>query len=171
MKVLLLYVPSRTSQKRYIPIGLLYVAGIIEREGHEARIHDLYLHDLHLMQLGELDRLIGDYRPDIIGFGGIASSYGKTKLLSIHLKRMYPGILQIAGGSLASVAEYLLARSPVDLVLHGETEQTLPMLLHRVARGEDWTGIPGTSHRSGAGIARHVPPPQVEDLDTIPIPP
>lgn len=171
MRVLLLYVPSRTSRTPFIPLGLLYAAGIIGREGHEARIHDLYLHDLHLARLDELDRLIDDYRPDIIGFGGIASSYGKTKRLSLHLKEKYPRIFQMAGGSLASVYEYLLARSPVDLVFHGETEATLPMLLHRIGHGEDWTGIPGTSHRSGAGITRHDPPPQIEDIDTIPLPP
>ena len=171
MRVLLLNVPSRTTRERFIPLGLLYVAGIINREGHEARIHDLYLHDIHLGRLDDLDRLVGTYKPEIIGFGGIASSYGKTKRLSIHLRQKYPSILQMAGGSLASVYEYLLTRAPVDLVFHGETEGTLPVFLQRVEKNESREGIPGTSHRSGSGVHRNPPAPQNEDLDTIPIPP
>ena len=171
MRVLLLNVPSRTVNERFPPLGLLYVAGIVGRAGHEARIHDLYFHDIHLRSLDDLDRLVGEYRPDLIGFGGIASSYGKTRILSNHLRQKYPRILQMAGGSLASVYEYLLAKTAVDIVFHGETEQTMPVFLDRIAKGEAWSGIPGTSHRSGDGMTRNPPAPQIEDLDTIPIPP
>ncbi|HXW98948.1 MAG TPA: radical SAM protein [Methanomicrobiales archaeon] len=171
MRVLLLNVPSRTVNEKFPPLGLLYVAGIVGRAGHEARIHDLYFHDLHLRRLDDLDRLVDEYQPDLIGFGGIASSYGKTRILSDHLRQRYPHILQMAGGSLASVYEFLLAKTAVDIVFHGETEQTLPVFLERVARNEAWTGIPGTSHRSDNAITRNPPAPQVEDLDSIPIPP
>jgi anaerobic magnesium-protoporphyrin IX monomethyl ester cyclase len=171
MRVLLLNVPSRTSQARFVPLGLLYVAGIVMRERHEARIHDLYLHDMQLQRLEEIDQLIESYHPDLIAFGGIASSYGRTKRLSLHLREKYPSIPQMAGGALASVYECLLTRTAVDLVFHGETELTLPIFLHRLEDHENWKGIPGTSHRSGREIHRNPPHPQLEDLDTIPLPP
>jgi radical SAM superfamily enzyme YgiQ (UPF0313 family) len=173
MRFLLLYVPSRTISVRtkFLPLGLLYVGGIIERAGHEVKIHDLYLHDLRLEQMDKLDQLIEEYGPDVIGFSGIASSYGKTKRISIHLRQRYPHIIQMAGGSLASVYEHLLTKASVDLVFHGEAELAMPIFLQRIANKEEWTGIPGTSHHSGTGTLRNDPSPQIEDLDTIPIPP
>ena len=71
-----------------LPLGLLYVGAIIERCGHEAKIADPYLDDFELKDFdsggfGKINSIIEDYQPSIIGYGGIATSYGRTKRLSI----------------------------------------------------------------------------------------
>lgn len=175
-RVLLINVPSRRGKSgRMVPMGLLYVGGILERAGHSAKVYDPHLDDENLERFdrgdfADLDELIVSYRPDIVGFGGIASSYGRMKKLSHHITERCPQALQMAGGPLASVFTLLIEKTDVDVVLHGEAERTLPLLLDRIAAGLPWTDVPGISGRSGGTIFRNPLAPQVEDLDEIPFP-
>jgi radical SAM superfamily enzyme YgiQ (UPF0313 family) len=157
-------------------MGLLYAGSIIERCGHSVKIYDPYINDENLTHLdcgnySELDEILNDFHPDIVGFGGIASSFGRTKKLSYYIHQNYPDILQISGGPLASVYELLLTRTNVDLVFHGETERTLPVFLERYINGRSYVDIDGISTVSPTGEIRRNPLAlQIENLDDIPIP-
>lgn len=176
-RILLINVPSRRGKGgKMLPMGLLYAGSIIERCGHSVKIYDPYLNDENLTKLDngdylELDGILEDYRPNIIGFGGIASSFGRTKKISGYINQNYPNILQISGGPLASVYKLLLTRTNVDLVFHGETERTLPVFLERHCNGLPYADIPGISTISSTGEMHRNPlAPQIENLDVIPIP-
>ena len=176
MNILLINVPSRRGIEGFaLPLGLLYVGTIIERCGHKAKIVDLYLDDLELKGLDEgnlenIDKLIADYKPSIIGYGGIATSYGRTKRLCLHIKSRYPEIVQVAGGPLASVYELLLTKAKVDTVFHGETEVSLPIFLERIEQKASVHNTPGTSYLLNEKVVRNAPPEQIKDLDIIPFP-
>jgi radical SAM superfamily enzyme YgiQ (UPF0313 family) len=176
-RVLLINVPSRRGKGGImLPLGLLYAGSIIERSGHSARIYDPYLNDENLIKLengnfSELDTILEEYHPDIVGFGGIASSFGHTHRISSYIKRKYPGILQISGGPLASVYKLLLTKTNVSLVFHGEAELTLPVFLERYCNGLPYTDIAGISTIDPEGeIHRNPLASQIEDLDEIPLP-
>ncbi len=128
-----------------LPLGLLYVGGILERAGHAVEIYDPYCNDPELTRFdkgnfSELDTAIQRFNPEIIGFGGIASSYGRTKKVSGYIHDNYPDIFQIAGGPLSSLYELLLTHTHVSLVFHGETEITLPQFLEKFKCRESWDG-------------------------------
>ena len=174
---LLIDVPSRKGKGgKDAPLGLLYVGGIIERCGHIVKIYDPWLNDNNLTRLDrgdytELDVILKEFHPDIVGFGGIASSYGRTKKLSCHIKEKYPGVLQIAGGPLASVYKLLLQKTNVNLVFHGETERTLPLFLERYCAGLPYLDTLGISTINPNGFIRRNPlAPQIENIDEIPFP-
>jgi anaerobic magnesium-protoporphyrin IX monomethyl ester cyclase len=175
-RILLINVPSRRVSGNEIPLGLLYAGSIIERCGHIAKIYDPYLTDENLTKLDngnytQLDGILEDYRPDIVGFGGIASSFGRTKKISAYINGKHPDILQISGGPLASVYTLLLTRTNVDLVFHGETEHTLPVFMERYCNGLPYADILGISTISSTGeIHRNPLAPQIENLDEIQIP-
>jgi len=177
MNVLLINVPSRSGRGgKVLPLGLLYVGGIIERTSHSVNIVDPYNKDPELTSFdngdySEIDKTIIQFHPKIIGFGGIASSYGRTKKISEYIHRKYPDILQIAGGPLASVYDLLLTNTYVNLVFHGETENTFPQFLEKIEREEAWQGIDGTSYRNGDRIIRNPLSKPIENLDIVPIPP
>jgi len=164
MNVLLVNVPSR-KEGFMLPLGLLYVGAIVERCGHKAKIVDPYLNDTNF-----LNKTIEEFNPTIIGFGGIATSYGRTKQLSLYIKDSYPDIVQIAGGALASTYELLLTRTKIDVVFHGETEVSLPLFLERLAHGKLFHDMPGISYLSKGQVIRNEPPKQIENLDEIPLP-
>lgn len=173
MNVLLVNVPSRKGKGGFgLSLGLLYVGAIIERCGHKAKLVDLYLET----DLGEnfdsrcLDNVIESFKPDIIGYGGISTSYGKTKQLSMHIKEKYLNIIQIAGGPLATTFELLLTKAKLDIVFHGETEISLPMYLEQLAKGGPIHGIPGISYLLNGQVVRNPPAEQIENLDDVPFP-
>jgi len=176
MNILLINTPSRKGLGGFmLPLGLLYVGGIVERCGHRARVVDPYLQDLELRDFDSnkfdyIDELIEDFEPTIVGYGGIATSYGRAKRLALHVKERHPNIVQIAGGALASVDELLLTRARVDAVFHGETEISLPIFLEKAEGGQPFTAVPGISFLSEGKIVRNAMAEQVKDLDTIPLP-
>ena len=144
MKILFVNVPSRAGPGGlFSPMGLLYAAGACMRAGHEARIHDLYLDP-------DPWQAIGEFNPDIIGFGGIATSYGRFKALSAEVRERCRGVRQIVGGPLASCLPLIYEHCKVNAIFTGEGEVSLPAYLN--------TGL----------VLKDVP--QVE-LDTIPLPP
>ncbi|MBN1526091.1 MAG: B12-binding domain-containing radical SAM protein [Candidatus Omnitrophica bacterium] len=175
MNVLLINSPSRKGGGSMLPQGLLYAGSAVEREGHKAAIYDPYLDpsDIEKFDAGDFSKiseLIGSFKPSIIGYGGVSTSYGRTKKLSQFVKANYPGILQIAGGPLASITRLLLENAGIDAVFHGEVETSLPYFLDKVAAGGDWKSTPGISHRSDGIITRNKNPEQIKDLDSIPFP-
>ncbi len=176
-RILLINVPSRRGRGgKTLPLGLLYAGSIIERCGHIAKIYDPYLNDENLTKLDsgdytELGGILEEFHPDIVGFGGIASSFGRTKKISGYINIKHPDILQISGGPLASVYKLLLTKTNVGIVFHGETERTLPIFLERHCNGLPYADIPGISTISPLGvISRNPLAPQIENLDEIPLP-
>jgi len=176
MNILLINVPSRKGIGGFVlPFGLLYVGTIIEKSGHRAKIIDPYLDDLELKDFDhdnfdKIDAIIEDYKPTIIGYGGIATSYGRTKRLSIHIKNNYPKITQIAGGPLASVYDLLLTKTKVDVVFHGEAEVSLPIFLESFEQKEPIYNILGISFLQNGKVVRNKLAEQIKDLDSISLP-
>ncbi len=176
MNILLINVPSRKGRGGFmLPIALLYVGGIIERCGHKAEVLDLYLDDVELKDFdshnfNKIFKAIENFKPSIVGYGGIATSYGRTKKLSMSIKEKYPEIFQIAGGALSSVYELLLTKTGVDLVFHGETEVKLPNFLIRFKQKELFYDLPGISYLLNGEVVKNNPASQIEDLDMVPVP-
>jgi len=176
MHIILINVPSRKGEGgKFLPLGLLYLGGIIERCGHSVNIIDPYCIDSELKSFdredySDIDEIIRVHQPKIICFGGIASSYGRTKKLSKYIHKNYPDIFQIAGGPLASVYELLLQNTSINLIFHGETENTFPHFLDKFEKNENWEMINGISYLKDHLIMRNPIVAQIENLDTIPFP-
>lgn len=158
-----------------LPLGLLYAASIIERAGHRAKILDPHIDDLELtvMDSGDFSgifKAIDDFKPSVIGYGGIATSFGRTKKISLAVKERFNSIIQIAGGPLASVSGLLLNKTAIGVVFHGETEASLPVFLDKIAYGKLLEGVPGISYRNGDKVLKNQDAEQVAYLDTIPFP-
>jgi len=176
MNILLINVPSRGGEGGFIiPFGLLYVASIVERSGHKVKIVDPYLYNIEPQDfdssgIAKIAGIIDDFNPSIIGYGGISTSYGRTKRLSQSVKEKYPNILQIVGGPLSSVYELLLKNAAIDIVFHGETENNLPLFLDRLSRNEPIQHTEGISYLSEGNVIKNKLPKQIENLDDIPLP-
>ncbi|MFA6078150.1 MAG: radical SAM protein [Candidatus Omnitrophota bacterium] len=176
MKIVLINVPSRKGKAGFwLPLGLLYAASIIERCGHKPIIVDPYIDDVDLKKFDSgdfsvIDAALSLHKPVVVGFGGIATSYPRTKKLSRYIKEKYPRTLQIVGGPLASVYELLLTKSDVDVVFHGETEVSLPVFLEKVGTNGPFSDVPGISYLQDGKLSKTQMPEQVKDLDSIPMP-
>ena len=176
-KALLIWVPSRRGRGagKSFPVGLLYVGRTLEALGVEASIYDVYQHAFGREDGDEFcrDRIIDQIardKPQIVGFSGIATSYGWTKALSLAIKEAHPDVLQLVGGALCSTDDLLLTKTAVDVVFHGESEVTLPAFIDRLRRDAGWDDMAGISHRRDGEAVRNPPAEQIADLDEIPYP-
>jgi len=176
MNILLINVPSRKGKGSLeMPAGLLYAGSAIKRSGYRVKIIDLYLYDFSDLDQGNekldfVDKVISEFDPAVVGFGGIATSYGRVKRLSEYIKRANPEITQIAGGALSSVYDLLLKNTRVDVIFYKEAEVNLVNFLDSLKNNKSFNNIEGISYREGENIKVNSSLEQVKDLDDIPFP-
>lgn len=176
MRILFINLPSRKGLGGLcIPLGPLYAASAVKRSGHHVMILDPHQQDHELIAFDKgdfsvIDQAVRSFVPDLIGFGGIATSYGRAKKLSLYLNRRYPSVLQIAGGPLSSVYRLLLMNTKVSFVFHGETENSLPEFLGCLEAKADPRNTLGISFERQGVIVRNPQAQQISNLDDIPMP-
>jgi radical SAM superfamily enzyme YgiQ (UPF0313 family) len=170
-------------EKERIPLGVLCLGGVLERDGFTAEVVDLDRLYLDWLAGEEKDREDRDFsvlaasrlaRADVglFGFSSICSSYPLTLCIATALKRLRPDALVILGGPQATAtAEETLAAFPsVDVVVRGEGETTLPALVRSLALREDLRSVNGIAFRRSGEIVRTPDSPLLTDLDSLPPP-
>jgi len=170
-------------QRQRIPLGVLCLASILQREGIATDVFDL--DRLYLDWLGGdgVDPEHRDFSASVaarlacadvrfFGLGTICSSYPLTLRIATALKRLRPDVRVILGGPQATgTAEQTLNAFPaVDVVVRGEGELVLPRLLEALAAGEDLHSVAGLVFRGPRGVACTPDSPLLTDLDSLPMP-
>ena len=161
-------------------LGLLSLAAVLEGKGHGVRIVDLnrvyleYASDLNAHNFRDFAQIaaqaVACSHAAVYGFGSICSSYPLTIRIASALKGLLPEATVLLGGPQASVVdvETLQAFPCVDLVLRGEAEGSLPVLLNELERHRRLDSVPGLTFRDGARIYRNASSPVIQDLDLLP---
>ncbi|TFG44778.1 MAG: hypothetical protein E4H31_03600, partial [Dehalococcoidia bacterium] len=169
MKVLLVG-PARLTleEQKYatFPNGLLSMAAVLEKHGHEVKIYD---GNIDVKQPADFV----DFAPGIIGFT-VASGPKITDaiVLSQEFKQLIPAASLIWGGTHPSVLpEQTLIEPYIDFIAIGAGEYTLLELVEHLETGatrlED---IKGLVFKQDGKIIRNEPRPFIEDLDELPNP-
>jgi len=148
---------------RLEPLGLELVAESARQRGHEVRVLDLQA-DTH----DGLHRVLDDWRPDVVAFGvNYLANVPEVVDLSKEVKRRLPRSAVVVGGHSASfVAEDLLehAEGAIDVVLRGEGEASMPLLLDVLEQDRAAIAtVPGAVTTQGNGPA----PVFVKSLDDV----
>lgn len=167
------------------PLGLAYLAAVLEANGYEVKILDaLALGNEQRESLGDgivrvglsekqIKESIGEYVPDIVGIGCMFSGQETDHLrVAKFAKDVCPKALVVCGGAHASVSpESLMRDDNVDLVVRGEGETTFLELLKCLEQGGEFLHLTGTVTRNGNGTLLFNPPRElIGDLDTLPFP-
>jgi anaerobic magnesium-protoporphyrin IX monomethyl ester cyclase len=180
MRILLVSPESKTwSSRRHIPLGLGYLAAVLEKEGHQVQLWDGAVEDEPLPDFldGQAFDLVGiTSATPLIHEAWEAAGDARARDSLTILGGPHPTLMP--GES--------LEQPQVDLVVRGEAEDTILEIVRLLAkdRGEidaqtgsrqfasgDWEEIAGLSFRNAAGEIIHNPlrkPPQ--DLDRLPFP-
>ena len=148
---------------RLEPLGLELVAAAARRAGHAVRLIDLQVAPLRLF-----DRLLSDWRPDVIALScNYLPNIPEIVDLAKRVRRLLPDVFVFAGGhSVSFTAAEVLSHGTgaIDCILKGEGEAAVPVLLDAVAAGRrDLAHVPGAVFVGGEGA----PPRFVDDLDGI----
>jgi len=177
-------IPISWERSCAMPLGLAYLAAVIERE-HEVKILDCLVEGYNkitpindaIIRYGldwdEIRKYIHKYMPDIVGVSSMFSdqSCNAHKICEIA-KDVDSHCITIMGGVHPScVPEMVMADKNVDFVILGEGEETFPCLLRHIEDGKEPFNIDGLVYRDKTGkLIVNRKTKFIKDLDSIPFP-
>jgi anaerobic magnesium-protoporphyrin IX monomethyl ester cyclase len=164
--------PGRGGLKRGLlpPLGIAYVAAVLERAGHEVRLLDAPAEEL------DFDGLVAEAAamgPGLIGISAMTPTSLHAYRLAERFKERLPAVPVVLGGAhgVCYPEEILKKCAAIDFVATGEGERTAVELAAAVAAGSGVERIRGLALRGPDGKPFRTPPADpVLDLDEIPFP-
>ena len=167
---ILLVVYDNGSYTHLFPMGLGYVAAVLEQCGHDVEV---YNQDYHHFPDPHLTRFLDDNHFDVIAVSVIAGYYQYRKLLSISeaINDSKNRPLYIIGGyGPTPEPEFFLNKTGADVVVLGEGEETTVDLMTAIDKKTPMADVLSIAYRDGSEIKINARRPLIEDLDTIPWP-
>jgi len=172
-KVLL--VNPNEMQPPVAPIGLDYIASSLELAGFEVDLIDLCFASSFKV---ELEAYFRDHDPVAVGVTVRNTDdcyYLSQEFILPRIKEIIDYIrgkthrsLILGGVGFSVMPEPILAYLDVALGIWGDGERVLPTLLHKMAAGEGFAGIPGLTYRKDGEYHRN--PPDLSELLDLPLP-
>lgn len=193
MKILLISPPIEILKEKgefisiIAPLGLAYLAAVLEKEGHEVKILDclaLSARNPTKIKRGKhifirysppnsfIKKYIKDFQPSLVGISNLISpTEQETIKLAKTIKKIFPNTLTVLGGSNAtSRAGFFIKIPEIDFVVSGEGEETLSELIKQIPN-KKYNNIKGLTYKDSRGKVSFNPPrPFIQDLDKLPFP-
>ncbi|MCM2267706.1 MAG: B12-binding domain-containing radical SAM protein [Elusimicrobiales bacterium] len=158
--------PPGVHPRFFPPLGIGYIASMLEKDGHQVTISDLYL-----QKWNAIFPVLGAADYDIIGITCIFPSRAGVHDLIELVARRYPRAKLLLGGPFATVMADKLAAIPgVTAVAIGEAELTAAELVNAIRDGRPLSEVKGIAFNEGGRVLRTPPRGYIEDLDTVPFP-
>jgi len=168
--VLLIY-PPYTYPKKSPPIGLAYIAAVLEKEGYSVEIADMSVLG---MDYKDLEKKVRQNKSKLVGISFMTNQYKEAVNISRIAKDIDSRIPVIAGGPhVSALPEEILAHESVDIAVIGEGENTVLELADELLNGNGNTAfnnLSGIAYKKGNEICINKPRQLIEDLDSLPFP-
>lgn len=134
-----------------VPLGLLYLASSLEKDGHKVIVID---GEPQLMSVSQIVNKIIEINPDSVGVSSTTPEFHLTKEIVTQVKAFNKKIITIVGGAHVSVLpnESLYEYPDIDYVVVGEGEHSITRILRDKPK------------------ERVVRSPVIEDLDSLTLP-
>lgn len=161
---------------KYPPLGLGYIASVLEKSGHEVKIIERKLFVNYSFDrrqyLMEADKRTKEellsFEPDIVGI----TSTTPAIMDAFHVARLVKGldrrILTVIGGSHPSIMPEQTLRQcdSLDILCRGEGE----FVMLEMANGIEWRQIKGISYKNGDNVISNENRDSFDELDRMPYP-
>jgi len=189
-RILFIYPPLTThtdyateSKGTHPPIGISYVAALMERECYECRIIDAvvegYYHEEPLgdniirygLSFEEITRRVAEFGPDLVGVSNLFSSSAEDSIrVCSAVKAAGRDIVTMIGGPHPSaIPEHPLASPDVDFAILGEGEIPTQSLVRALEKGDE-SLLEGVAYIKDGTMVRSERKTYVDNLDTLPFP-
>jgi radical SAM superfamily enzyme YgiQ (UPF0313 family) len=148
------------------PLGLMYIAAVLEKAGHAVQIYDADPeYEATIIQE------IKDFKPELIGLSFLTVGYQRAFNLCKELKKELPDVTYCAGGVHTTVKPpETLQEFDLDFIVVGEGEDTIVEVCEKLEKKEGLAGVKGVMYRENGGIVDNGGRDMIKDLDTIPFP-
>jgi radical SAM superfamily enzyme YgiQ (UPF0313 family) len=166
MKTLLINPPSPSAEVPIMPMGLLYIAAVLEQNGHEVEIFDLLVSRCSTKKIRDK---LEKYQPDIVGTTSVTLNFPGSSDILKYCKSLNKDIITVIGGPHVTFTpvETLTEAPWIDIVVRGEGEQTML----DIVSGKRLADIDGIAYRDKKdGIKLTGERRLIENLDELPQP-
>jgi anaerobic magnesium-protoporphyrin IX monomethyl ester cyclase len=188
MKVLLinppqLFYPGSDPPAGNLPLGLMYIAAVLEKAGYEAEILDAFMTDTSFLKVGDTLEVGMPYgkireeirrrKPDIVGIAAPFTCQAEHAIRVGNIaKGIDPGILTVVGGPhvTAVPVEFLEEAKNIDVVVVGEGEYAMVDIAKVFEGAKKISDVQGIAYREDGLIKQNALRPFIEDLDELPYP-
>lgn len=166
-----------------LPLGLMYIAAVLERGGHEASILDAFMEDPLVWKSEEKTMIgmpprrireeIGKRNPDVVGVSNPFTSQLENAIAICGLaKEVNPRIVTVVGGPHVSAVplQFLSQAKSADIAVIGEGEQAMLDLASIIEKNKKLSEVPGIAFRNGNAIIQTQPRSWLKNLDELPYP-
>lgn len=151
------------------PLGLLYLAAVLRREGYEVSVLQADYYGLSVEQTADI---VLFHNPAVVGFSLTQRAAPSTlKIVELLRKRGFTGHIT-SGGYLPSLCteDFLNRATEVDSAIVGEGEETFLELIKCLDYGRPWNYVSGLAYRNGNSVVINRLRPLIKDLDILPFP-
>lgn len=187
MKILLLNPPfplfPGESKFASPPLGLAYIAAVLQKCGHDVRILDSVVEGYHTetnfqgnvlvygLSYKEIIERIRDFDPHIIGISCVFSTLHTIVLsLSAAIKEMLPEIKIVVGGTHATVlAEQLISNPAIDFIIKGEGEYAMSGLMEHLSGKLMPEEVDNLVWKKNGSVSSN-PQKFIQNIDELPLP-
>ena len=145
------------------PLGALYVAGCLQRAGHECKFVGTRGNSV----VDEVRR----FAPHVVAYGATTGLHRYYLGLNAHLKQRFPRLISLLGGPHPTYFPEVIQTPGLDVICRGEGEDAAVELCNAIESGSDyrfirdlWVKHEGTIYANPARELRR-------DLDELPFPP
>jgi anaerobic magnesium-protoporphyrin IX monomethyl ester cyclase len=188
MKVLLInppqiFYPGSDAPAGNLPLGLMYVAAVLEKAGYQAEILDALMTDAAFLKVGDTtevgmpyERIKEDVRkrkPDIVGIANPFTCQAENTVRVANLvKEVDPDILTVVGGPHVTVVplKFLEDAENVDIAVIGEGEYTMLDVARFFEGQKKISEVQGIAYRKDKKPVLNPPRPFIQNLDELPYP-
>lgn len=190
MNILLIRPPNRffggsAKPSASIPLGLLYIAAILEKNGFAVEVYDASVNiaiPTYCTKEGQIyvgdswervEEEIRQKKPDIVGISNMFTVQADSAMRVAEIVKMIDkNILVVVGGSHPSARahDFFSRTNAVDIVCIGEGEYTMLEIVRSNKDRGVWARIAGTAVRGDGGVKINETRPHIFDLDALPFP-
>lgn len=153
----------------YLPLGLAYLAAVLDDEGCDVKVVDCPAMGL---DHHALSRIISDFEPTLVGITSMTPTINSAIKSAEVIKEAHSDALVALGGPHATFMDQdiLADHLSVDIIVRGEGEATILEVVKHLSRGRKLNGIAGITIRDGGRIIRNPPREYLDNLDKLPHP-
>ncbi|MCX5657826.1 MAG: radical SAM protein [Candidatus Omnitrophica bacterium] len=150
----------------YPSLGILYIAAALEKQNHKVKLLDM---DVDVED--QLDRLINNFGPHLIGITAGTTTINKVFSLVHEIKRIKNIPIVLGGIHPTAVPEDCILHREVDFLVIGEGECTIVKLAKTLEeeRG-DFSSVNGLWYKKNNRIYNNLPRLLEKELDNISFP-
>jgi anaerobic magnesium-protoporphyrin IX monomethyl ester cyclase len=166
MNVLLIYPrPNIFKPSSVVPLGLAYLASVLEQSGNRVIVNDLNV------EPDRIDNIIKNEPIDLVGISASTPMIKSAWSIAKKVKNINKNATVVLGGPHPSaLPEEALKYEDIDIVVRGEGEYTLMDLCKKMEDEVGLESIDGISYKNNGYIKHNIAREYIKNLDELPFP-